>query len=599
MPQSLQSISTMSRYSPAEIQTIYRVIEERRDMRHFLPDPIDPSLLERLLQAAHWAPSVGFMQPWRFIRITDPAVRTHIHDLVEAERVRTAELLGERKNEFMRLKVEGILECGELLVAALMDHRERYVFGRRTLPEMDIASVSCAIQNLWLAARAEGIGVGWVSLFDPLTLRQLLGIPRGAKPVAILCVGHVQEFYAKPMLETERWASRQRLQDLVFQNRWQADSVILATPPAMHTRHHPVALPPESTPGSCSMIQLEVPPVSRVLAAALQHKVDQKTKPQGALGRLEQIAVQIGLIQNTLTPTLQQPTILVFAGDHGIVTEGVSPYPQEVTQQMVMNFLNGGAAINVFSRQHGIRLKIVDAGVNYRFAPHPDLIAVKVDDGTRNFLVEPAMSAAQCAAAINQGALLVRQEALGGCNTIGFGEMGIGNTSSAALIMSRLCTIPVAECVGRGTGLDDTGLAHKQRVLEQAACRHPDARLPLEVLAAFGGFEIAMMTGALLQAAQLGMVLLIDGFIASTAVLLAAKMAPAVLDYCVFSHQSDEAGHRRLLEYLQAKPLMRLDMRLGEGTGVAVAYPLLVSAVNFLNEMASFESAGVSTQSAS
>ncbi len=345
------------------------------------------------------------------------------------------------------------------------------------------------------------------------------------------------------------------------------------------------------------MIQFEIPPVSRVLAAALRHKIDQKTKPLGALGKLEQIAVEVGLIQNTLTPALNQPIIMVFAGDHGIVRERVSPYPQEVTMQMVMNFLNGGAAINVFSRQHSIRLKIVDAGVNYQFTPHPELVNAKIDYGTRNFLVEPAMTEAQCAAAINQGAFLVRQEALNGCNTIGFGEMGIGNTSSATLIMSQLCGIPVAECVGRGTGLDDAGLAHKRHVLEQAASRHTNDPTPLSVLATFGGFEIAMMTGAMLQAAQSGMVLLIDGFIVSAALLVAAKLCPTVLDYCVFSHRSNEAGHQRLLEHLKAEPLMGLDMRLGEGTGAAVAYPLLVSAVNFLNEMASFESAGVSTQS--
>lgn len=585
----------MSRYSDADIQTIYRVIEERRDMRHFLPDSVDPLLLERLLQAAHRAPSVGFMQPWRFIRITDRALRTRIHDMVEDERIRTSELLGDRKNEFMRLKVEGVLECGELMVAALMDDRERYVFGRRTLPEMDLASVSCAIQNLWLAARAEGIGVGWVSLFDPLALRQLLGMPRGAKPVAILCIGHVKAFYPKPMLETENWACRQQLQDMVFENRWQADTLIRTQPPAIQARHLPVAPSPASIPGAQPMVQFEIPPVSRVLEAALRHKIDQKTKPLGALGKLEQIAVEVGLIQNTLAPTLNKPIIMVFAGDHGIVKEGVSPYPQEVTMQMVMNFLNGGAAINIFSRQHGIRLRVVDAGVNHQFSPHPELVDAKIDYGTRNFLVEPAMTEAQCVAAIHRGALLVKQESMNGCNTIGFGEMGIGNTSSATLIMSQLCGVPVAECVGRGTGLDDAGLAHKRQVLEQAASHHAGNLEPLDVLATFGGFEIAMMTGAMLQAAQSGMVLLIDGFIVSAALLVAVKICPTVLDYCVFSHRSNEAGHQRLLEYLKAEPLMGLDMRLGEGTGAAVAYPLLVSAVNFLNEMASFESAGVST----
>ena len=210
----------MNRFTDNEIAAVYRVIAERRDMRHFLPDPLDPAVFARLLGAAHQAPSVGFMQPWRFIRITDRALREKIHALAEAERLATAHALGEREDEFMRLKVEGIRECGELLVAALMDKREPHVFGRRTLPEMDLASVSCAIQNLWLAARAEGIGMGWVSLFDPEQLRQLLHMPEGAKPVAILCLGQVEAFYPKPMLEMTGWAERQSLDDLVCENVW-------------------------------------------------------------------------------------------------------------------------------------------------------------------------------------------------------------------------------------------------------------------------------------------------------------------------------------------------------------------------------------------
>ncbi|MFC5474663.1 5,6-dimethylbenzimidazole synthase [Paraherbaspirillum soli] len=213
----------MNKFSNEEIAAVYKVIAERRDMRHFLPDPIEPELMTRLLHAAHLAPSVGFMQPWRFIRITDPALRAAIHQLVEQERINTAHALHEREDEFMRLKVEGVRECGELLVVALMDRREEYIFGRRTLPEMDLASVSCAIQNIWLAARAEGIGMGWVSLFDPEQLRLLLDMPAGAKPMAILCLGHVEAFYPKPMLELEGWATRHNLQDLVFENSWRHD----------------------------------------------------------------------------------------------------------------------------------------------------------------------------------------------------------------------------------------------------------------------------------------------------------------------------------------------------------------------------------------
>lgn len=210
----------MSDFNDADKAAVYRVIAERRDMRHFRRDPIEPVTLQRLLAAAHQAPSVGLMQPWRFIRITDDALRRQIHALVEEERIATAQALDEREDEFMRLKVEGILDCGEVIVAALPDKRERHIFGRRTLPEMDLASLSCAIQNLWLAARAEGLGMGWVSLFDPVRLAAQLGMPAGAKPLAILCIGHVEAFYSRPMLEQEGWAERMRLEQMVCENRW-------------------------------------------------------------------------------------------------------------------------------------------------------------------------------------------------------------------------------------------------------------------------------------------------------------------------------------------------------------------------------------------
>ena len=213
-------MSDSHHFSDAERAAVYRAIAERRDMRHFLPDPIDPIILKRLLSAAHQAPSVGLMQPWRFIRITDTQLRGAIASMVEEERRRTAEALAERSDEFMCLKVEGIRECGELLVAALSDQREQHIFGRRTLPEMDLASVACAIQNLWLAARAEGLGMGWVSLFDPIQLAQLLNMPEGSKPVAILCLGHVEAFYPAPMLKLEGWAEERPLQELLFHNRW-------------------------------------------------------------------------------------------------------------------------------------------------------------------------------------------------------------------------------------------------------------------------------------------------------------------------------------------------------------------------------------------
>lgn len=345
-------------------------------------------------------------------------------------------------------------------------------------------------------------------------------------------------------------------------------------------------------------MKFNIPPLNQALKPALLNKINNKTKPLGALGLLEPLALQIGLIQQALVPQLSKPTMLVFAGDHGIAESGVSPYPQAVTAQMVMNFMQGGAAINVFARQNNMLLRVVDAGVNHAFDTAHNLIDAKVAFGTRNFLHEPAMTSQQCEQALTVGFDLMKNEIAAGCNVLGFGEMGIGNTSSASCLMSLLCHLPIEQCVGRGTGLDDDGLCRKTAILKQALENHAiSGEDVMQVLATFGGFEIAMMAGAMLGAAQANVVLLIDGFIATSALLVACKMQPNVLEYCVFTHCSGEVGHRQLLAYLGAKPLLDAGLRLGEGTGAALAYPLVQAAVGFLNEMASFESAGVSTAS--
>jgi nicotinate-nucleotide--dimethylbenzimidazole phosphoribosyltransferase len=334
-------------------------------------------------------------------------------------------------------------------------------------------------------------------------------------------------------------------------------------------------------------------PRSETLSALLQTKIDQKTKPLGALGQLEALALQIGLCQNTLTPRLNKPCIIIFAGDHGIVESGVSAYPQTVTAQMVVNFLSGGAAINVFAKQHQLELLIVDAGVNADLSSHPKLIDAKIGKGTKNFLTHPAMTTEACTQALKFGAKQVLLQINNGCNCIGFGEMGIGNTSSAALLMHCLTALPLAQCVGRGTGLNDHQLQNKLNILQQALNRHNGLTQPLEVLATFGGFEIAMMVGAYLKAAECRILIMVDGFIASTALLVAYTLYPQVLDYCVFSHVSNEQGHQALLDHFNTKALLNMDLRLGEGSGIALAYPLLQSAVIFLNEMSTFAEAGV------
>jgi nicotinate-nucleotide--dimethylbenzimidazole phosphoribosyltransferase len=326
------------------------------------------------------------------------------------------------------------------------------------------------------------------------------------------------------------------------------------------------------------------------LSQALDAAINNKTKPAGSLGMLESLAKQIGLIQHGTRPNLVTPTIMVFAADHGVVAENVSAFPQSVTWQMVENFLANGAAINVFARQNQCALQVIDAGVNHDFGTRAGLIDRKVGRGTRNFTSEPAMSSEECATAMRHGMELVG--ALDG-NVLGFGEMGIGNTSAAAAIMHKMTGVPVADCVGAGAGLSEAGIAHKQQVIEQAVKRHA-VSAPLEVLATFGGFEIAMMAGAMLAAAERRMVLLIDGFIVTSALLVAARLQPSILDYCVFSHCSDERGHRQMLNHFNARPLLQLGLRLGEGSACALALPLLHAAVNFLCEMATFESAQVS-----
>ena len=330
------------------------------------------------------------------------------------------------------------------------------------------------------------------------------------------------------------------------------------------------------------------------LRERLQHRLDRKTKPVGALGRLEALAMQVGLLQGTDRPVLRDPQLVVFAGDHGIAARGVSAYPSDVTWQMVENFLAGGAAVSVLARQHGLALTVVDAGVRHDFAPRTGLQVRKVAHGTADMLDGPAMTPAQCAQALQAGGDVVR--GLPG-NAVLLGEMGIGNTSSAALLLALLTGEPVASCVGRGTGLDDDGLTRKRALLARVAARHADATTPLAIMAAGGGFQIAMLAGAALQAAGPRRLVAVDGFIAGAAVLWATRLSPGLAPCCVWAHSSAEAGHRLMTRHLDVSPLLDLGLRLGEGSGAALAWPLVASAVHLLADMASFESAGVSDRS--
>ena len=329
----------------------------------------------------------------------------------------------------------------------------------------------------------------------------------------------------------------------------------------------------------------------------IQEAIDQKTKPPGSLGMLEELAFKICEVQQTTSPKLMNPHLLVFAADHGLAKAGVSQYPQEVTAQMVLNFLAEGAAINVFTSQNDMHLRIIDAGVNADFDSYNvDFINQKIAKGTKNALEEPAMTEDQLNQCLEAGATEVRKIKEAGCNVVGFGEMGIGNTSSASLLMSQLLDLSIEECVGAGTGLEEEGISRKASILKDVIAKH-EPKSTKDVLQNFGGFEIAQMCGAMMEAYKQNMILLIDGFIASAACLVAWKLESSLLKNCIFCHASAEKGHGLMLEKMEQKPILKLGMRLGEGTGCAVAYPIILSAVNFMNDMATFESAGVSNKS--
>ncbi len=338
-----------------------------------------------------------------------------------------------------------------------------------------------------------------------------------------------------------------------------------------------------------------IPPLAKELTPALQARIDNKTKPPGSLGRLEELALRLGLMQGTVAPKLVAPHVLVFAGDHGLAREGVSPFPPEVTPQMVLNFLAGGAGINVLARLSGLAMKVIDAGVASELPDHPELLKLKVCLGTRNALHERALLVSEVELCLERGAQVVRDlAAQHGTNAILPGEMGIGNSAAAALLYSAFTGRSVAECTGRGAGHNDAGLARKIAILERVQAKYGEIRDPILAFAAYGGCEIAMMTGAMLEAASRRMLVMVDGYICTASALVAARMNPAVADYLVFAHASGDGPHRVAVEALGGRPLLDLGMKLGEATGAALAWPIVRASVAFLEEMATFDSAGVS-----
>lgn len=344
------------------------------------------------------------------------------------------------------------------------------------------------------------------------------------------------------------------------------------------------------------MKQFAIHPVDKSLAPQIQVKIDNLNKPKGSLGRLEELALQICLIQQTLEPSLAHPCHLLLGGDHGIEREGVSVSPREVTWQQMINFTHGGGGVNMFCRQHGFKLRIVDVGVDYDFSGIDGIIDRKIARGTKNFLYEPAMSEAEFDRAIQTGSDLVDDCITEGCRVLSIGEMGIANTSPSSIWMHLFTGIPLQECIGAGAGLDTPGIQHKYEVLSktlanyQSTTHHPS---PITPLAYFGGYEMIAAIGAMLKAAEKHLVILIDGFIMTACALAAVQLYPAAQDYMIFTHCGDESGHRRMLDAMGAKALLHLGLRLGEGTGALCAFPIIDSAVRMVNEMNNFDNARI------
>jgi nicotinate-nucleotide--dimethylbenzimidazole phosphoribosyltransferase len=571
----------MHAFSDDQRAAVYRVIEERRDVRRdFLPDPIPPDVLERVLAAAHRAPSVGFSQPWDFIIIADPERRARIKALAERAREDFAAALpAARARAFDRLKTEAILQAPVNIVVTCDPTRGgRHTLGRHVQPQTAAYSSVLAVANLWLAARAEGLGVGWVSFFSERELAAELGLPPHLEVVAYLCVGYVASFAPEPELELAGWARRRPL-------GW-----------AVHAEEYGQReLPGRAAVSLLDEVIAAVRPLDGDAVAAARQRQAQLTKPAGSLGVLEELSVQLSGLAGSCPPPLPEPAaVAVFAGDHGVHARGVTPWPQEVTGQMVGNFLAGGAVVNAFAAQAGAEVVVVDVGVASDLGQVPGLLPRKIARGTRDFTLGQAMSRDEAVTAVGVGIEVARDLVAAGNRCLLTGDMGIANTTASAALICAFTGRDAAEVTGRGTGADDETLNRKVAVVRAGLGLHkPDPADPVGVLAAFGGFEHAALAGFILAGAALRVPVILDGVIAGSAALAACAIAPGAACCLVAGHRSAEPGHTVSMEYLGLRPLVDLDLRLGEGTGALLALPIVQSAVRALRDVATFDSAGV------
>jgi nicotinate-nucleotide--dimethylbenzimidazole phosphoribosyltransferase len=573
-------------------RAVYEVMSLRRDIRHFRRDvDVERAVLERILAAAHLAPSVGLSQPWGFVIVRSPEVRERIRASFlrcrEAEAVRFPPA---RRDAYLAHKLEGILEAPvNICVAVDLRDRAEAILGTTVQPEAVRASACCAVQNLWLAARAEGIGVGWVSIVEPAVLRAELILPAGVEPIAYLCVGHPVAFRQRPMLEETGWRARRPLADVVHDgDRWDSPSAV----PPQRARNVAgrEALAPDGP----------VPPADDKARAAAQAHLARLTKPAGSLGRLEDLAVWYAGVRGIFpAPPLERPVLALFGADHGVVVECVSAYGSQLTAATMANVMSGGAAINAIAGQAGVEILLTDVGVagdlsSVPTRPAVDLRRGKVRAGTANLRHEPAMLRGEAEAAIALGAQVARDAVHRGADAVLLGEIGIGNTTAAAALTCVMTGRPPAAVVGRGTGVGDDVLARKVAVVHDALALHrPDPHDPIGTLAAVGGLEIAALVGCALEAARHRIPVVLDGFVTNAAALVAVRIDPAARDYFLAAHVSPEPGAAVALTHLGLAPLLDLRMRLGEGTGAALAVSLLRTAVHTQLSMATFATAGI------
>ncbi|MFI1002197.1 nicotinate-nucleotide--dimethylbenzimidazole phosphoribosyltransferase [Streptomyces galbus] len=568
-------------YDDAEREAVLKVMRERRDIRNgFRSDPIPHEVLLRVLEAAHTAPSVGHSQPWDFVVIRSAETRRAMHELAMRQRDAYARSLPKgRAKQFKELKIEAILETPvNIVVTADPTRGGRHTLGRHTQPQMAPYSSALAVENLWLAARAEGLGVGWVSFFDEREMVRALGLPEHLEVVAYLCVGYVDEFPDEPELMQAGWAKRRPLSWVVHEETYGRR-----------------ALPGEDPHDLLAETVAGIRPLDAKALGEAWERQKRMTKPAGALGMLEIISAQLSGLSRQCPPPIPEPAaVAIFAGDHGVHAQGVTPWPQEVTAQMVANFLGGGAVCNAFASQVGAEVCVVDVGVASDLPATPGLLPRKVRPGTSDMTTGPAMTREEAKQAIEVGIETARDLVAAGNKALLTGEMGIANTTASAALISVFTGADPAEVTGRGTGINDETLARKTEVVRRALEFHqPDPADPIGVLAAVGGFEHAAMVGLLLGGASLRTPVILDGVSAGAAALVARAIAPEVLAACIAGHRSAEPGHVAALNKLGLRPLVDLDLRLGEGTGALLALPLVQSTARAMHEVATFDSAGV------